>query len=98
MLSGLLMSSFLIFGSIFMVYHAILSFLEPQKVHSLGMLGLAVLGIVINGFAFWKMKNNGESHHHEDLHNHTKDETNFNHNSIMLHLLEDVLGWVAVLF
>ncbi len=110
MLSGLLMSLFLVFWSVFMVYHSVLSFLEPQKVHSLGMLGLAILGIWINGFAVWKMKNGGEAHHHHahwhshshshshwDSHSHSHDEKNFNNKAVMLHLLEDVLGWVAVL-
>jgi cobalt-zinc-cadmium efflux system protein len=45
------------------------------------MMGLAVLGIVVNGFAAWRLG-----------HGHTQNEK-----VLKWHLIEDVLGWVAVL-
>lgn len=60
---------------------------------------MAVLGVAINGFAFLRIKNGGgNDHHHTHSHNHSLGHSH-NHNSkaIMLHLLEDVLGWIAVL-
>ncbi len=96
LLSALGLSLFLLIGAVFMIKSGIESFIQPKEVNSVGMLWLAVLGVSINGFAFLRIKNgNGEHHHH---HHHAHGHSH-NHNSkaIMLHLLEDVLGWVAVL-
>ncbi len=93
LLSALGMSFFLLIGAVFMCVTAYKSFVSPEVVHSTGMLGLAVLGISINGFAFLRIKKSNEhSHHHGHTHSH-----NHNNKAIMLHLLEDVLGWFAVL-
>lgn len=103
LLSGILLSSALLIGASFMVYHAITSFQIIKPVNSTGMFLLALLGIAINGFAFFKIKNEGsdESHHHAHGHSHTHAHAshtkNANSKAVMLHLLEDVLGWVAVL-
>lgn len=97
LLSALGLSLFLLVGAVFMIKSGIESFIQPKEVNSIGMLWLAVLGVSINGFAFLKIKNgNGEHHHH--AHSHSRGHSH-NHNSkaVMLHLLEDVLGWVAVL-
>jgi len=95
LLSALGLSLFLLIGAVFMIKSGIESFIDPQEVNSVGMLWLAVLGVSINGFAFLRIKNGNEGHHH---HHHAHGHSH-NHNSkaIMLHLLEDVLGWVAVL-
>lgn len=45
------------------------------------------------GLAFLRIKNGGDGHHH----GHSHGGHNHNSQSIMLHLLEDVLGWAAVL-
>ncbi len=111
LLSALAMSAFLLVGSAVMMVTAIGSFSSPKVVHSQGMLLLAVLGIVVNGLAFVKIKSSGgqdgaghhhfgaHSHTHGHSHNHDSEQSNQNQNSkaIMLHLLEDLLGWVAVL-
>lgn len=93
LLSALGLSLFLLAGSVTMLIAAYRSFVIPKDVHSVGMLGLAVLGLAVNGFAFLRIKNSGGDHHHGHSHG------GYNHNSrsIMLHLLEDVLGWAAVL-
>lgn len=94
LLSALGMAIFLLIGAALMIVGAYISFIHGHEVNSVGMLWLAVLGIAINGFAFLRIKNgNGHGHSHAG-HSHGN-----NHNSrgIMLHLLEDVLGWAAVL-
>ncbi len=97
LLSALGLSLFLLIGAVFMIKSGIESFIQPKEVNSIGMLWLAVLGVSINGFAFLRIKNGNREHHHH-AHNHSHGHSH-NHNSkaIMLHLLEDVLGWVAVL-
>ncbi|RZK78057.1 MAG: cation transporter [Pedobacter sp.] len=91
LLAALGMSVFLLVGAVLMIISAVRSFINPETVNSVGMLWLAVLGIAINGFAFLRVKKGG-GHHHGHSHGH-----NHNSRAVMLHLLEDVLGWVAVL-
>ncbi|MGB0431490.1 MAG: cation diffusion facilitator family transporter [Bacteroidia bacterium] len=81
-LSALAISLMLIGGSIFVAYSAIPRLLNPQQVHSTGMIWLAILGVAINGGAAFKLIGKKNS---------------LNQRAIMLHLLEDTLGWVAVL-
>ncbi len=83
LVSALGLSVVLLVGAAVMVYNAVLSFQSPKEIHSLGMLGLAILGVLVNGAAFFKLKNDNES--------------NNNRKAVMLHILEDVLGWIAVL-
>lgn len=83
LVSALGLSVVLLVGAAVMVYNAVLSFQSPKEIHSLGMLGLAILGVLVNGTAFFKLKNDNES--------------NNNRKAVMLHILEDVLGWIAVL-
>lgn len=71
----------LITGSVFIIREAIIRLNAPEEVHSTGMMLLAVIGILMNGFAFSRI-HKGHSHNVE---------------VVRLHLLEDVLGWVAVL-
>jgi len=72
----------LLLGAIGMLFVAYTSFFIQREVHSIGMFALAVFGCSLNGYAFWKIR---KSHSH------------LNSRAIMLHLLEDVLGWFAVL-
>ncbi|PKB15304.1 cation diffusion facilitator family transporter [Flavobacterium sp. 5] len=101
LLSALSMSIFLLIGAIFMSISAYKSFITPQIINSKGMLWLAVLGITINGLAFLKIKKSSEdSHQGEHSHEHQDEQSHsHSHNSkaVMLHLLEDVLGWAAVI-
>ncbi len=89
LLSALGLSVFLIIGAVVMIFAVYKSFVNPKEVHSVGMLVLAVLGLTVNGLAFLKIKNTTHGHAHK--------KHNYNSRSIMLHLLEDVLGWAAVL-
>ena len=88
LLSALSMSVFLLIGAVFMSISAYKSFINPEPINSTGMLWLALLGITVNGFAFLKIKKSNEHSDHGHSHN---------SRAVMLHLLEDVLGWVAVL-
>jgi cobalt-zinc-cadmium efflux system protein len=92
-LSAMAMSLFLLTGAIVMSINAIQSFINPSEVNSIGMLWLAILGIAINGLAFLRIKKSNTSHEHNHSHGSSQ---NHNSKAIMLHLLEDVLGWVAV--
>ena len=91
LLAALGMSVFILVGAVLMCIAAIRSFYHPEPVNSSGMLWIAVLGIAVNGVAFWRMRKEHD-HHHDHGHAHSH-----NSRAVMLHLLEDVLGWVAVL-
>lgn len=71
----------LIAGSAWVLVAAIPRLWEPQMPVADGMIALAVLGIAVNGFAAYKLSQ-GKT---------------LNERVINWHLLEDVLGWVAVL-
>ncbi|EQA45466.1 putative cadmium, cobalt and zinc/H(+)-K(+) antiporter [Leptospira broomii serovar Hurstbridge str. 5399] len=81
-LSAALVNSIVLFGgSIAIIAFAFPRLQNPANPNGWGMLGLSFLGIIVNGAALLKMK--------------TVD--GINSKTVVLHLLEDVLGWVAVL-
>jgi len=71
----------LLIGSVIIISNAIPRLINPEPVHTRGMMYLAIVGIIINGLAMFRL-NKGETQ---------------NEKVISIHLLEDVLGWVAVL-
>lgn len=81
LLGAIINSIVLVAGSIFILTKAIPQLFNPEETNVQGMLYLAILGIVVNGAAVLKLRK-GES---------------LNEKVVSLHLLEDVLGWVAVL-
>jgi cobalt-zinc-cadmium efflux system protein len=81
MLAAFFNSLVLITGSILVLSRAIPRLIQPEHTNAQGMLGLAIFGIVINGLAVLK----------------TRRGKTINEKVISLHLLEDVLGWIAVL-
>ncbi|WP_234985405.1 cation diffusion facilitator family transporter [Porphyromonas crevioricanis] len=82
LLGALLISVILLVGSFFVLHAAIERIITPtDHVNETGMLILAILGLVINGIAAIRLSK-GES---------------LNERAVMLHMLEDVLGWAAVL-
>lgn len=97
LLSAIIMSGILLVGAVLMIVHAVQSFDSVKEVNSIGMFGLAVLGIAINGFAFLKIKKDGTVTHHHAHSHHSHTTRDANSTAVMLHLLEDVLGWIAVL-
>ena len=78
---ALINSVVLIAGSIFILVEAIPRLSNPEMPMVEGMLGLALLGVTVNGYAVYKLKAG----------------TTLNEKVLTWHLLEDVLGWVAVL-
>ncbi len=90
LLAAIIMSVILLVGAVLMSIEAIQSFSEPKTVNSVGMFGLAIFGIAVNGVAFLRIK-------YWNWHSHDGHEHSNNGRAVMLHLLEDVLGWIAVL-
>ncbi len=81
LIGAMVNSIVLVVGSVYMLSEAIPRIISPEESNAKGMLVLALLGIVVNGAAVLKLKK-GDS---------------LNEKAVMLHLMEDVLGWVAVL-
>ncbi len=79
--SALFSASILIGGSIIIIFQAIPRLFNPDTVIAFGMVGIAIMGILFNGAGFFLLKK-GES---------------LNEKVLSWHLLEDVLGWVAIL-
>lgn len=81
-LVGALITSFiLIVGSLFIIVNALPRLVNPEVVNTKIMMFLAIIAILINFISMLKMKS---SHSLLDK-------------AIVLHLLEDVLGWIAIL-
>ncbi|MDR2890039.1 MAG: cation diffusion facilitator family transporter [Alistipes sp.] len=81
LLGSVFLSGVLLVSSIFIVTEAVGRIVDPQPVHAEGMLWLAVAGIVVNGAAVLRLKKG----------------TSLNERAVFLHLVEDVMGWAAVL-
>lgn len=81
LLGALLNSLVLIGGSVFVVIEAVERLASPEASDARGMVLFAIVGVAVNGFAAYKLSG-GKS---------------MNEKVISLHLLEDVLGWIAVL-
>jgi cobalt-zinc-cadmium efflux system protein len=71
----------LIVGSIWILFEAIPRLANPEMPMAEGMLALALLGVAVNGYAVYKLKVG----------------TTLNEKVLTWHLLEDALGWIAVL-
>ena len=81
LLSAIINSVVLITGSIFVLYESIQRIASPVETNAKGMLLLAVLGVIVNGAAILRLKKG----------------SSINERVVSLHLLEDVLGWIAIL-
>jgi cobalt-zinc-cadmium efflux system protein len=81
LLSAFVSSCILLFGSLYLLSEAIPRLLNPEHSNAPGMIAIAVLGVVVNGAVVLKLRS-GKS---------------MNERVVFWHLLEDVLGWVAVL-
>lgn len=80
-LGALTSAMVLIGGSVFILSEAIPRLLEPESVSGPGMLVIAVVGVVVNGIAVLRLRGGSR----------------LNQRVVFLHLIEDVLGWAAVL-
>jgi cobalt-zinc-cadmium efflux system protein len=81
LLSALINTNILTISSVYIIYKSFFRLFTPEPLEASGMLGLAVMGIIVNGIAAWYL-NKGKS---------------LNEKVMSLHLLEDVMGWVAIL-
>lgn len=81
LLGALINAVILVIGSTFVLANAIPRIIDPQQTNAKGMILFAIVGVIVNGAAVFKLKN----------------EDSMNARVLMLHLLEDVLGWMAIL-
>ena len=79
-LSAFINGVILLSGSLYVIYEAIGRIFSPEVVKAEGMLGLAIIGIIVNSVAAYRL---------------SKDE-GINTKMVMYHLLEDLFGWIAV--
>lgn len=80
-LGSLITTGILLFGSVLVIYHAVERIFHPKPIHYSGMIAFAVIGVCVNGCAAFF----------------TRDGSSLNQKAVNLHMLEDVLGWLAVL-
>lgn len=81
LLGALVNGLVLIAGSLWVLSEAIPRLADPLMPVTEGMIALAILGVTVNGFAAYRLSKG----------------TTLNERILNWHLLEDVLGWVAVL-
>lgn len=81
LVGALVNSIVLIVGSIYILNEAIPRLFRPEETNASGMVLLAIFGVIVNGAAVLRLRH-GKS---------------LNERVVSLHLIEDVLGWVAVL-
>ncbi|GGF29039.1 cation diffusion facilitator family transporter [Echinicola rosea] len=81
-LLGALINGLILFaGSLFIIKEAVTRIIHPEPSDAQGMMIFAIIGVLVNGFAAYRLS------HGKTL----------NEKVISWHLLEDVLGWAAVL-
>ncbi len=71
----------LLFGSVMVIYNAVVRMFNPVEINYNGMIIFAVVGAIINFIAAYF----------------TREGDSLNQKAVNLHMLEDVLGWVVVL-
>ncbi|HXK47083.1 MAG TPA: cation diffusion facilitator family transporter [Deltaproteobacteria bacterium] len=81
LLGALISAGVIIIGSAFILTRAIPRVLHPEHAYAPGMLAFAVVGIAVNGAAVIRLRGT----------------SGMNAQMVAWHLLEDVLGWAAVL-
>lgn len=81
LLGALINSIVLILGSFFILSEVIPRIFNPQTVHPEGMLLLSIIGITVNGISVLKLRGG----------------SSLNKEVVSWHLMEDLLGWTAVL-
>jgi cobalt-zinc-cadmium efflux system protein len=81
LLGALLNAGILIGGAIFILSKAVPRLLDPQPVAAPRMILFAVIGVLVNGAAAFNLR----------------ESRNLNARVVSWHLLEDMLGWAAVL-
>lgn len=67
-------------GTVLVIREAIERLFSPQPIVAEGMLVLAIIGVLVNGISVFRMKSS----------------IKISEKAVMLHLLEDLFGWIAV--
>lgn len=80
-IAGLINNLILLAGGVIIIVTSVQRIFYPREIDGVGMLGFAVVGILMNGAAMLL----------------TAKGKNINEKTISIHMLEDVLTWVAVL-
>ncbi len=80
-LGAIITSIMLILGAVLILIETIPRIVNPSMAQADGMIILAILGLVFNGAAVLRLSG----------------KKSLNEKAIRLHLMEDVLGWIAVL-
>ena len=81
LLGAIIITTVLIIGSMIILIEAVPRLFNPEPTNAQGMILFALLGVAVNGFAVLRLKG----------------EKSLNARAIAWHLIEDVLGWAAVL-
>lgn len=81
LLGALITSIFLLIGSLVIIVSAIPKLIHPEPVNTTGVLWLAIFALAINGGAAYILRRGRSA----------------NQRLLSIHLMEDVLGWVAIL-
>lgn len=80
-LGAIITNTILIIGSTLVIYNAIIRIINPIEINHNGMIIFAIVGALVNFIAAYF----------------TKEGDSLNQKAVNLHMLEDVLGWIAVL-
>lgn len=81
LLSAIIAATVLVGGSLLVLSQAVSRLFAPEHVSAPGMIALAVLGLVLNGIGFLRLKRGSSA----------------NEKVLSWHLLDDVLGWGVIL-
>lgn len=81
LLGAIINAVVLLVGSVIIINEAVPAVMNPSEVDEKGMLYIAIFGVIVNGAAVLRLRKG----------------SSINERVISLHLLEDVLGWIAVL-
>lgn len=80
-IGSLITTVVLLFGSLAVIYNAVIRILNPVEINYDGMIIFAIIGAAVNFIAAYF----------------TKDGDSLNQKAVNLHMIEDVLGWIVVL-
>lgn len=81
LLGSIFLSGVLTVSSIIVIIECVKRIASPEAVDAKGMLWIAIFGVIINGAAAFRVKKG----------------TSLNERAVYLHIMEDVLGWIALL-
>jgi len=82
LLSSVFTGTILLIGSFFIVRESLARIFSPEPVVAWGMVVMAIFGIAVNGWSLMQFSRGGGAHE----------------KMIRLHLIEDVAGWIVLLF